>query len=127
MPRAQAAPPLKAERVQSKLKAERIQEKLKAERIQEPLKAERIQERLVEIPGWDLTEGGQALTRTYLFPTLRGASLFVALALETAEATGYAPEIAVRGREVRVRVASSPGVGLTPLDFDWTKLLDGGR
>ncbi len=126
MPRAHAAPPLKAERIRSKLKAERIQEKLKAERIQQPLKAERIQDRLAEIPGWRATEGHRALTRTYDFPTLRGAGLFVELALETARATGHAPEIDVRGREVTVRVASAEGE-ITDLDFAWIQLLDGGR
>lgn len=109
------------------LKAERIQEKLKAERIQQPLKAERIQERLAEIPGWRATDDPTALTRTYDLPTLRGAGLFVDLALETAAATGYAPEIDVRGCEVTVRVATAPGQGISDLDFDWAKLLDGGR
>lgn len=107
------------------LKAERIQSKLKAERIQQPLKAERIQERLAEIPGWSADP--IALTRTYDLPTLRGAGLFVELALETAAATGYVPEIDVREREVTVRVATTPGNGITDLDFDWAKLLDGGR
>lgn len=107
------------------LKAERIQEKLKAERIQQPLKAERIQERLAEIPGWRATDDHAALTRTYALPTLRGAGLFVELALETAAATGYTPEIDVRGCAVTVRLAATPGHGLTDLDFEWARILDG--
>lgn len=118
MPQTAAAEPLKAERIQSKLKAERIQEKLKAERIQE---------RLAEVPGWRASGDPAALTRTYDLPTLRGAGLFVALALEVAEATGYTPEIDVRGCGVTVRVATVPGHGIVDLDFDWAKLLDGGR
>lgn len=102
-------------------------EPLKAERIQQPLKAERIQERMAEIPGWSANEDDTALTRTYELPTLRGAGLFVELALEAAATTGVAPEIDVRGCEVTVRVATAPGKGITDLDFDWAKLLDGGR
>lgn len=49
------------------------------------------------------------------------------LALEAAAATGYAPEIDVRGLEVTVRVATAPGKGITDPDFDWAKLLDGDR
>ena len=100
-------------------------EPLKAERIQQPLKAERIQERLAEIPGWSANEDDTALTRTYELPTLRGAGLFVELALEAAAATGHTPEIDVRGREVTVRIATAPGHGITDLDFDCAQLLDG--
>lgn len=127
MPQARAIEPLKAERIQSKLKAERIQEKLKAERIQEPLEAERIQERLAEIPGWALDDDQAALTRTYDFPSLPTAGLFVELVLAIAGATGYTPEIDVRGREVAVRVATAPRSGISELDFEWVELLDGGR
>jgi pterin-4a-carbinolamine dehydratase len=127
MPQARATEPLKAESIQSKLKAERIQERLKAERIQEPLKAERIQQRLADIPGWALDEEATALVRTYDLPSLRAAGAFVELVLAVGEATDYAPQIDVRGREVTARVATAPGSGVSDLDFDWVELLHGGR
>lgn len=115
------------QRIQSKLKAERIQEKLKAERIQQPLEAERIQERLAELPGWRLDAGAAALSRTYELPTLAAAGHRVQLVLAIAEATGYAPEIDLRGREVTVRVATTEGEGVCETDLEWAELLDGRR
>lgn len=112
----------------SQLKAERIQalsERLKAERIQERLKAERIQSRLAELPGWRSAKGGSALERSYLFPTSRAAAAFVTLAAEMGEATGYVPELDLRGQEVTLRVATDAEAGLTDLDFDVARLFDG--
>lgn len=112
----------------SQLKAERIQgltERLKAERIQERLKAERIQSRLEELPGWRTAEGESALARTYLFPTSRAAAAFITLAAEIGEATGYVPELELRGQEVTLRVATDAGAGLSELDFDVAEILDG--
>jgi len=111
----------------SQLKAERIQalsERLKAERIQERLKAERIQSRLEELPGWRSAQGESALERSYAFPTSRAAAAFVALAAEIGEATGYVPELHLRGQEVTLRVATDAEPGVTDLDFDVARLFE---
>jgi pterin-4a-carbinolamine dehydratase len=109
---------LKAERIQERLKAERIQERLKAERIQEPLEAARVRERLAELAGWSPSRNGQALQKTFLFPTLRAAGLFVQLVYELGEAAGFVPAIDARYLEVTLRVSTRRGTGVTDLDFD---------
>lgn len=110
--------------ISERLKAERIQERLKAERIQERLKAERIQERLAEVPDWSLDEGGRSLERTYEFPTIRAAALFVGLVTEIGEATGFVPEIDIRYLEVRLRVDTTQREGVTSLDFEIARIID---
>jgi pterin-4a-carbinolamine dehydratase len=98
--------------------ASRIDERLKAERIQGRLKAERIQGLLEKLPGWHVAEGGDALERTHRFPTPRAAAAFVALATEIGEAGSFVPEIDLRRKEVTVRVATDPDLGLTHRDFE---------
>ena len=108
--------------VSERLKAERIQERLKAERIQEPLEAARVRERLAELAGWSPSRNGQALQKTFLFPTLRAAGLFVQLVYELGEAAGFVPAIDARYLEVTLRVATRRGTGVTDLDFDLAHL-----
>jgi pterin-4a-carbinolamine dehydratase len=108
--------------VSERLKAERIQERLKAERIQEPLAAARIRERLAELSGWSPSRNGQALQKSFLFPTLRAAGLFVQLVYEVGEAVGFVPDVNARYLEITLRVASSRGSGVTDLDFDLAHL-----
>jgi pterin-4a-carbinolamine dehydratase len=109
-------------RVEQRLKAERIQERLKAERIQERLKAERIQERLAEVPGWRPVQGNQALRRTFLFPTLRAAALFIQLVYELGDEDRFVPDVNARYLEVTLTVRTSPEIGLTDLDFDYARV-----
>lgn len=108
--------------VSERLKAERIQERLKTERIQEPLAAARIRERLAELPGWSPSRNGQALQKTFLFPTLRAAGLFVQLVYELGEAAGFVPAIDAQYLEVTLRVTTRRGSGVTELDFDLAHL-----
>jgi len=113
---------LKPERVQQKLKSERVQRqgeaKLKSSRVQARMKPERIQARPEELPGWELAGDGQALERSYLFPTIRAAVAFVALVAEIGDAEGYVPDVDLRHLEVTLRVATSTGAGVTELDFE---------
>jgi pterin-4a-carbinolamine dehydratase len=108
--------------VRERLKAERIQERLKAERIQEPLAAGQVQERLAELPGWRPSRNGQALQKTFPFPSLRAAGLFVQLVYEVGEAAGFVPAVDARYLEVTLRVTSRRGSGVTELDFDLAHL-----
>lgn len=113
---------LRPERLGEELRPERRGGKLRPERLGEPLKAERIQRMLAELSGWTAAEDGQALTRTYLFPTIRASVAFVALAAEIGEANGYVTEIDLRHLEVTLRLASKEGGGLTELDFKAAQL-----
>jgi pterin-4a-carbinolamine dehydratase len=102
---------LRPERIGAQLKSERVQSRLKPERVQTRLRPERIQERLEELAGWELAGDGRALERTYLFPTIRAAVVFIALVAEIGEAKGYVPDIDLRHLEVRLRVATSTAAG----------------
>lgn len=111
----------------SQLKVERIQalsQRLMAERIEERLKAERIQSRLEELPGWRTAQGESALERSYVFPTSRAAAAFITLAAEIGEATGYVPDLDLRGQEVTLRVATDAEAGLGELDFEVAHLFE---
>ena len=105
-------------KVSERLKAERIQERLKAERIQEPLAAARIRDRLAELSGWSPSRNGQALQKTFLFPTLRAAALFVQLVYELGEAAGFVPAVDARYLKVTLRISTRRGSGVSDLDFD---------
>lgn len=88
------------------------------------LKAERIGSLGEELPGWEVTEDGRGLRRSYVFLTTREAVLFAALVAEMGEAVGYAPEIVVRSPEVVVKVSTDPDGGLNELDVDFACYLD---
>lgn len=115
---------LRPERLGAELRPERLGGQLRPERLGEPLKAERIQGMLAELPGWTAADDGQALTRTYLFPTIRASVAFVALAAEVGEANGYVPDIHLRHLEVTLRVATSEGLGITELDFQAARAIE---
>jgi 4a-hydroxytetrahydrobiopterin dehydratase len=115
---------LRPERIGSKLKSERVQTRLKPERVQTRLRPERIQAQLADLPGWELADDGQALERTYLFPTIRAAVAFVALVAEIGDAEGYVPDVDLRHLEVTLQVATRAEAGVTELDFDVARLFD---
>lgn len=104
--------------------AERIQAQLEEGRIQSRLKPERIQALLAEVPGWSADEDTGSLTRTYEFPTVRAAGLFVQLAAEIGDGMGYVPEVDLRSRAVTVTITSSQEDGLFELDFNVARILD---
>lgn len=110
--------------LQSKLKPERIQESLEEERIQSRLKPERIQALLAEVPGWSVGEDAGSLTRTYEFPTVRAAGLFVRLVAEIGESAGYLPDVDLRYLEVTVTIHTREDDGLFDLDFAVARILD---
>ena len=100
------------------------QTRLKPERVQTRLRPERIQAQLDELPGWQLAGDGRALERTYLFPTIRAAVVFVALVAEIGDAEGYVPDVDLRHLEVTLRVATNAKGGVTELDFDVAEWFD---
>lgn len=94
------------------------------ERTESKLKAERIQQRLAELPGWEVGEGDGALVKSYVFPTVRAASLFAALVVEMGAAAGHVPTITQRRLKVEVEIATDFDGGLSELDLDLARFFD---
>lgn len=110
--------------IRSKLAAERIQQNLSREDIQPQLKPERIQALQAEVPGWSIGKNAGSLTRTYDFPTVRAAGLFIQLVAEVGDSMGYVPEVDLRSLAATVTVSTSQEDGLFELDFDVARILD---
>lgn len=104
--------------------AERIQAQLEEERIQSQLKPERIQALLTEVPGWSVGEDPVSLTRTYEFPSVRAAGLFIELVAEVGDSMGYVPAVDLRSLAVTVTITTSQEEGLFELDFNVARILD---
>ena len=123
LPRVQAW--LKSQRVQGRLLAlGKLEQRLKSGDAQVRLKPDRIQHRLRNLREWGASVDCRALERTYLFPTLRAATLFASLVAEIGGAVSFVPEIDIRSQELRLRVATQAEAGITELDFDVARLLD---
>ncbi|MFW6175549.1 MAG: 4a-hydroxytetrahydrobiopterin dehydratase [Acidobacteriota bacterium] len=104
--------------------AERIQAQLEEERIHSQLKPERIQALLTDVPGWSLGEDAGSLKRTYEFPTVRAAGLFMELVAELGNSMGYVPAVDLRSLAVTVTIATRQEDGPLELDFDVARILD---
>jgi pterin-4a-carbinolamine dehydratase len=94
--------------------------------VREKLKAERIQLALRGLPGWSLTRGGAAISRT--FPvTASGARPLVAFAgfvFELAEDHGVGADLDVRSGGVTVTLSNSAARGLTMDEIDFARALE---
>lgn len=62
---------------------------------------------LNKAPGWNLSEDGMALYRTFAWGSLAEAVRFVSRVAELLEAEGRDPDIRVRGRGVTVTLTGS--------------------
>ena len=108
-----------------KLRPERLgqREELRPERLGQPLTAGEVGNHLAQVPGWETTDHGQALARTFAFPSLRAAVAFIALVAEISEQDGYVPDMDLRLLEVTVRIDTQVGEPLTALDFQVARSL----
>lgn len=88
------------------------------------LKADRVQQEVGKRPGWK--QQGDAIIRTYKFPTFRGAIAFVNFVAELAEARDHHPDIDIRWNKVTLTLSTHSAGGLTEKDFDLAGLVDGG-
>ena len=74
-----------------------------------------IQERLAKAPGWALA--GDAIERTFRFPTFDAAIAFVDKVAAIADAADHHPDILVRYDRVTLTISTHSAGGLTERDF----------
>ena len=79
------------------------------------LAAAEIQERLAKVPGWALA--GDAIERTFRFPTFAAAIAFVDKVAAIADAADHHPDILVRYDRVTLTISTHSAGGLTERDF----------
>ena len=77
----------------------------------------RLTELLPQVPGWELTENGIALTRTFSFPDYYRTLAFVNALAWIAHTEDHHPDLGVHFGRVAVRLSSHDAGGLTENDF----------
>ncbi len=82
-----------------------------------------IAARLSEVPEWKLE--GKTITRTWKFRDFPAALAFINNVGELAEAMGHHPDIYNSWAKVRLLLTTHDKGGLTNLDFDSAKKIDG--
>jgi 4a-hydroxytetrahydrobiopterin dehydratase len=91
----------------------------------ERLRPQDIAARLESLPGWSAAARGQAIARTYEFPSFRAALAFVAFVGEIAEARNHHPSIDVRYDKVTLTLSTHDAGGVTASDVELARLVDG--
>src|SRR5688572_24273008 len=81
--------------------------------------------RLDSVAGWDLEEGGEAITRVFTFPDFVVAFGFMASAALVAEKLNHHPEWSNVWNRVTVRLTTHDAGGLTDLDFTLADKMSG--
>jgi 4a-hydroxytetrahydrobiopterin dehydratase len=82
-----------------------------------PLTREEAARYLREAPGWELTDEGRKIRRTWRFASFREALAFVQAVGELAEAEGHHPEIAFGWGHATVELQTRKIKGLHENDF----------
>ena len=82
------------------------------------LPREEIDAKLAKIEGWELEDGGAAISRTFTFKNFSEAFGFMARAALAAEKLDHHPEWSNVYKTVEVRLTTHDAGGLTQLDFD---------
>jgi 4a-hydroxytetrahydrobiopterin dehydratase len=82
-----------------------------------PLGREEAARYLREVPGWELTDEGRKIRRTWRFASFREALAFVQAVGELAEAEGHHPEIAFGWGHATVELQTRKIKGLHENDF----------
>lgn len=78
---------------------------------------------LEQVPEWSLS--GEALQRTFGFDDFVSAMRFVNAVAQLAERLGHHPDILIRYNKVTCTLTTHDAGGLTALDFDAAKAIDG--
>lgn len=81
-----------------------------------------IQRGLSAIPGW--TRRGNALTRTFEFPTFPAAIAFVSRVADEAERMDHHPDIDIRYTRVTCTLSTHSAGGITLKDFKLAEAID---
>jgi len=82
-----------------------------------------IQARLAEVPEW--SKEGKTIIRTWKFRDFRAALAFINQVGELAESMDHHPDIFNSWAKVRLTLTTHDKDGLTNLDFDLAKKIDG--
>ena len=77
----------------------------------------RVRELLPEVPGWELSEGGQALTRTFSFANYYRTMAFVNALAYMAHTEDHHPDLGVHYDRCVVRYSTHDVGGLSENDF----------
>lgn len=80
-----------------------------------PLSTDQAQEKLSSVPGWSID--GEALVRTFTFPSFAAAFGFMASAAIVADKMDHHPEWSNVYNRVEVRLTTHDAGGLTDNDF----------
>lgn len=87
------------------------------------LPEEEIRKRLAEVRGW--SRDGNAITRTWKFKDFPEALAFINRVGELAESMNHHPDIHNSWATVQLSLTTHDRGGLTNLDFDLAKKIDG--
>lgn len=79
------------------------------------LSAAEIVARVAELPGW--SAAGDALAKTYTFPTFPAGIAFVDRVAQVAEEMGHHPDIAINYTRVTLRLSTHDEGGVTEKDI----------
>jgi 4a-hydroxytetrahydrobiopterin dehydratase len=82
-----------------------------------------IQRSLGALTGW--TRRGNAITRTFEFPTFPAAIAFVNRVAEVAEKTDHHPDVDIRYTKVTCSLSTHSAGGITAKDFKLAEEIDG--
>jgi len=86
------------------------------------LSAEAIDSRLRSFEGW--RREGEAITKTFEFPSFPDAIWFVGRLADAAEAADHHPDILIRYKRVTVSYWTHTEGGVTDKDFDGARAAD---
>lgn len=81
-----------------------------------------IQRELGNRPGW--TRRGNAITRTFEFPTFPAAIAFVNRVAEAAERLDHHPDVDIRYTKVSCHLSTHSAGGITKRDFTLASAID---
>ena len=82
-----------------------------------PLAIEQAQGMMDQVPGWELIEDPNKLTRRFRFKDFKQAMLFVNTVADLAEQEGHHPDIYISWNRVRLELTTHAIKGLSDNDF----------
>jgi 4a-hydroxytetrahydrobiopterin dehydratase len=85
----------------------------------------RIRELLPQLPSWELTEQGHALSRTFTFPDYYRTMSFVNALAHVANAENHHPDLSVHYDRCVVRWRTHAVHGISDTDFECATRTDG--
>lgn len=85
--------------------------------VEHKLTQARVRQLMPEIPGWELAEGGHALTRTFTFKNYYRTMAFVNALAYMAHREDHHPDLGVHYDRCAVRYSTHDVAGLSENDF----------